>query len=116
MFSTRLCWLQHQCYYLLRLKPNPQRDKYFWYFMCCPLGQRQFHKMVTSTAKETITVPKPKTMLFHSQQFPNNERIAGELDASDAKMDVLKRLQSESAKELDALMPSILSRAFSGEL
>jgi hypothetical protein len=28
----------------------------------------------------------------------------------------LKRLQAETAVELDALMPSILSKAFSGEL
>ena len=31
-------------------------------------------------------------------------------------LDSLKRLQSETAAELDALMPSILDRAFRGEL
>jgi type I restriction enzyme S subunit len=33
-----------------------------------------------------------------------------------AKVDALKRLQAETQKELDALMPSILARAFAGEL
>ena len=32
------------------------------------------------------------------------------------EMDALKRLQAEAAKELDALLPAILDRAFKGEL
>jgi type I restriction enzyme S subunit len=37
-------------------------------------------------------------------------------DLLQAKVDVLMRFQEETAAELDALMPSILSKAFSGEL
>ena len=33
-----------------------------------------------------------------------------------AGLDALKRLQAETAAELDALMPSILAKAFRGEL
>lgn len=43
-------------------------------------------------------------------------RIVTELDALQAQLDSLKHLQTETAAELDALMPSILSRAFRGEL
>ena len=43
-------------------------------------------------------------------------RIAAELDALQAKVDELKRLQVETHKEFGALMPSILARAFKGEL
>ena len=39
-----------------------------------------------------------------------------ELDALQAEVDALKRLQAETPTELHALMPSILDRAFSGEL
>lgn len=38
-----------------------------------------------------------------------------ELDALQAEVDVLKRLQAETATELDALLPAILDRAFKGE-
>jgi type I restriction enzyme S subunit len=38
------------------------------------------------------------------------------LDALQAKVDALKSLQAETAAELDALLPSILDRAFKGEL
>jgi type I restriction enzyme, S subunit len=33
-----------------------------------------------------------------------------------AKVDALKALQAKSAAELDALLPSILDRAFKGQL
>ena len=39
-----------------------------------------------------------------------------ELDALQTEMDALKRLQAETAAELDALLPSLLARAFKGEL
>ena len=39
-----------------------------------------------------------------------------ELDALQAEVDALKRLQAETVAELDALLPAILDRAFKGEL
>jgi type I restriction enzyme S subunit len=43
-------------------------------------------------------------------------RIVAELDALQSEVDALKRLQAETAAELDALLPAILDRAFKGEL
>lgn len=43
-------------------------------------------------------------------------RIVAYLDSLQAQVDQLKRLQAESAAELDALLPSILDQAFRGEL
>lgn len=43
-------------------------------------------------------------------------RIVAYLDNLQAKMVALKRLQAETAAELDALLPSILDKAFKGEL
>jgi type I restriction enzyme S subunit len=43
-------------------------------------------------------------------------RIVAYLDSLQSKVDALKRLQDETAKELDALLPSILDTAFKGEL
>lgn len=43
-------------------------------------------------------------------------RIVVYLDGLQAKVDALKKLQSETAAELDALLPSILDRAFNGQL
>ena len=43
-------------------------------------------------------------------------RIVAELDALQVRVDALKKLQAETAAELDALLPSILDKAFKGEL
>ena len=43
-------------------------------------------------------------------------RIVAELDALQEKVDSVKPLQTETAAELDALLPSILDKAFKGEL
>ncbi len=38
------------------------------------------------------------------------------LDGLQAKVNALRELQSQSQEELDALLPSVLDRAFRGEL
>jgi len=43
-------------------------------------------------------------------------RIVAELDGLQAEVDALKRLQAETAAQLDAPLPSILGKAFKGEL
>jgi type I restriction enzyme S subunit len=54
--------------------------------------------------------------------FPTNVstdeqlRIVAYLDDLQTKVDSLKTLQAQSAAELDALLPSILDKAFKGEL
>ncbi len=48
--------------------------------------------------------------------LPEQRRIVSELDALQAEVDALKRLQAETAAELDALLPAILDKAFKGEL
>ena len=39
-----------------------------------------------------------------------------ELDALQAQVDVLKRLQAKTDVELDTLLPALIDRAFKGEL
>ena len=43
-------------------------------------------------------------------------RIVAYLDGLQAKVNAVRELQSASGEELSALMPSILDRAFKGEL
>lgn len=43
-------------------------------------------------------------------------RIVAYLDKLQAKVDTMKHLQIETAAELDALLPSVLDKAFKGEL
>ena len=59
-----------------------------------------------------ILAPLPAPRLPLSEQ----RRIVEYLDGLQAKVDALKRLQAETAAGLDALLPSILDRAFKGQL
>jgi restriction endonuclease S subunit len=53
---------------------------------------------------------------FAAPPLAEQRRIVAELDALQAEVDALKRLQAETAAELDALLPAILDRAFNGQL
>jgi len=55
-----------------------------------------------------VPVPLPP---IHEQR-----RIVDHLAAVEARVDILKLMQAETAAELDALLPSVLDKAFSGEL
>ena len=48
--------------------------------------------------------------------LPEQRRIVDELDALQEEVDKLKLLHAETGAELDAMMPSILNRAFGGDL
>jgi len=48
-------------------------------------------------------------------QSPNSAAVAC-LDELQAKVDALRHLQAETGAELDALMPAVPDRAFTGEL
>lgn len=57
----------------------------------------------------------PEDFLDYEMPLPSRETQMT-LRMVRAEVDVLKRLQAETAQELDALLPAILDRAFNGEL
>ncbi len=66
-------------------------------------------------------IPKlnQQQLLAYKLSFPPLDEQKGiviYLDSLQEKTDALKRLQAESAAELDALLPAVLARAFRGEL
>ena len=58
-----------------------------------------------------MLVPFPSSIPLNEQR-----RIVDELDALQTEVDELKRLQSETAAELDAMLPALLDRAFKQQL
>ena len=63
-----------------------------------------------------ISQSKVESLSISVPPLAEQRRIVAELDALQAEVDALKKLQAETAAELDALLPSILDRAFKGEL
>lgn len=77
---------------------------------------KHFQSIATAT-----TVPGFKKSNVEELEIPippisEQHNIVAHLDAMQSKLAALQRHQAETAAELDALMPSILERAFKGEL
>ncbi len=80
-----------------------------------------FIKHLIGTMNPNSGVPTLGLKIIRSAPFKlleleEQKRIVAYLDDLQAKIDSLKRLQAETAAELDALLPSILDKAFKGEL
>jgi type I restriction enzyme, S subunit len=82
------------------------KSKTLWFREQLARGQGQPNLNTDMTKQMDVPVPP----------LPEQRRIVAELDALQAEVDALKRLQADTAAELDALLPSILDKAFKGEL
>ena len=65
---------------------------------------------------KNISKEKVFNLLIPIHNIEDQHRIVAYLDDLQAKVDALKQLQAETQAELDALLPSILDKAFKGEL
>ncbi|MEG4807476.1 restriction endonuclease subunit S [Microcoleus sp. F8-D3] len=70
----------------------------------------------TQTTQPNINLKNIEKLKIPVPPLPEQHRIVAYLDDLQTKVDALKRLQTETAAELDALVPSILDKAFKGEL
>ncbi len=103
----------------LELRDSEVNRRFVWYWLQSPAARR----FVALNAKGTSpTMKKISQGTVMNIPFPTGIsikeqcRIVTDLDILQAEVDALKRLQAESAAELDALLPSILDKAFKGEL
>jgi type I restriction enzyme S subunit len=100
---------------IVGVTPKPGTDSEFLYHY---LGYVRTHleTVAPQSAQKNINLqilsPLPVPKLSLSEQ----QRIVADLDAMQAQVDSVRALQDQTAAELDALMPSILSKAFNGEL
>jgi type I restriction enzyme S subunit len=105
--------------HLFRVRFDPERVLNRFAFAALR-GSRQIQDQVFGQVRGA-TRPGYNTTLLGAVELPipplpEQRRIVSELDALQAEVDALKRLQAETATELDALLPSILDKAFKGEL
>ncbi|MEI6674599.1 MAG: restriction endonuclease subunit S [Verrucomicrobiota bacterium] len=78
--------------------------------------RRQIEELGKTTAGNIgVSGANVQSFEIHLPPLLEQRRIVAELDALQAEVDALKRLQAATALELDALLPSILDRAFKGE-
>jgi type I restriction enzyme S subunit len=80
-----------------------------------------FLEALLGTMNPNVGVPTLGLGVIRETAIPvpslsEQRRIVAELDDLQAQVESLKRVQAETATEIDALLPAILDRAFKGEL
>jgi type I restriction enzyme S subunit len=96
--------------------PTVLDSRYLMHFLLSPPAQEVVHGGKVDTARANISLGDLADLSLPVLPLPEQHRIVNHLDDLRAKVNEVKRLQTESAVELDALLPSILDKAFKGEL
>jgi type I restriction enzyme, S subunit len=86
--------------------------------MKSPALRYQIERAASGTSPTMKNISKGKTLnlLVPPHSISKQRQIIEELNSLQAEVSSLKCLQTETAAELDALLPAILDRAFKGEL
>jgi type I restriction enzyme S subunit len=85
-------------------------------FLAYALSDYDVSEFNFASAQAKLNQKNARQIRFPLPSLNEQRRIVEYLDSLQAKLDTLKRLQAETAAELDALLPAILDRAFNGEL
>ncbi len=89
---------------------------YLMYFLLSRNAQNIIHEGKVETARPNISLNDLRKLPIPVPSVEEQHHIVVYLDDLQDKIDALKHLQTETAAELDALLPSILDKAFKGEL
>lgn len=97
-------------------KAEELSSEFLTHFLLSSVAQDVIHRGKVETARPNISLGDLRQLKIPTPPLFEQRRIVAELDALQAQVDSLKKLQAETAAELDALLPSILDKAFKGEL
>jgi type I restriction enzyme, S subunit len=100
------------------ISPNKELldNNYLLSFLLSQPTQEILHGGKVETARPNISLADLRKLQISLPPLDEQHRIVAYLDALQAQVDALKKLQTQTAAELDALLPAILDRAFNGEL
>lgn len=99
---------------------KPKRDlldgRFLFYFLDAPQVHEQVTNKKTGAVLQHIVIRAIKGIRLPIPPLDEQHRIVAYLDKLQAKVAALRSAQTETERELAALMPSVLDRAFKGEL
>jgi type I restriction enzyme S subunit len=75
-----------------------------------------FRERKQMTGQANVNSTKLKALPIALPELVHQERLLAHLDRLREEVGTLTRFQAQTSAELDALIPSILNRAFQGEL
>ena len=95
---------------------NHVDPKYGMYTLAAPCNQMRMIAHLRGTSYVGINLKDVRNLMIPVPKISEQRRVVEYLDSLIAVVERLRKLQTESATELDALLPSILDKAFKGEL
>lgn len=102
---------------LLRPDTGKVVPKFVLYQLLSPLiYYDQILPLCKGSASPHLNIGTLRKFQFRLPDIAEQSRIVARLDGLHARMGELKRLQTETEADLDILLPSILNKAFEGEL
>lgn len=105
---------------LIRLRPDPRKVDalYLQFALSSPYSQDHLVARKTGLADAQVNISQAilRSTPIAYPSIAEQGRIVGTLDGLKAEVDALKTGQAKTSAEIDALLPSILDRAFKGEL
>jgi len=105
--------------YLIRLRADTTRaePRLVASYINSPRGRAyMFSEPKQMTGQANVNATKLKALPIALPPLAEQRNMVAYLDDLEAKVDAVKRLQAETAAELAAMLPSILDKAFKGEL
>lgn len=103
--------------YLIRLRVREKVSiDYLYHYFQSPGYWEQITDKKTGTGQPNLNGSKLERLNVPVPPQDEQSQIVAKLATLQAEVDTLKRLQAETAVEINALTPSILDKAFKGEL
>ena len=99
-----------------RCNPEALEPRYLFYFMTSEYFQDQLRFVMKQSTRNQVSVLKQVNLWICLPPIAVQRQISTELDVLKEQVDALTQLQVETSASINALLPSILDRAFSGEL
>ncbi len=91
-------------------------SRYLMYWLSQPFIQDLINEEQKGATRQGFTKAQIEAFEIPLPSLSEQQRIGLYLDKLQVKVDALKQLQAETAAELDSLLPSVLDKAFKGEL
>jgi type I restriction enzyme S subunit len=105
--------------YLIRLRLDTEtaEPQLIASYINSPTGRAyMFSERKQMTGQANVNATKLKALPIALPPLAEQRRIVSELEELWSKVDALRKFHTQTAAEIDALLPSVLDKAFKGEL
>lgn len=100
------------------MKPDRSKvvPRFLWHMLRSKTVFDKAWASTTGSAQPTIPLRAIRELPIPLPSLNKQTRVVAELDAMQARVEAVRSFQTETTRQLDAMLPAILDKAFKGEL